>query len=213
MKITILGATGNAGSRVVTEAMFRGHEVTVVVRNSTATNKIPTGVKILTGDAGNIMDVTAFSTGQDVVISAIRPASGLESDVIPTTRTLMDGLSKTGVRLLIVGGASTLTVPDTGGKTVIEDSNYLPVSARHIGKASADQLEVCLAETRVDWVYLSPAAQFSPGERTGRYRLGTDELLVDAEGISKISMEDAAIMLLDEAEQPKHHQTRLTVAY
>jgi len=213
MKITILGATGNAGSRVVTEAMFRGHEVTVVVRNSTATNKIPTGVKILTGDAGNIMDVTAFSTGQDVVISAIRPASGLESDVIPTTRTLMDGLSKTGVRLLIVGGASTLTVPDTGGKTVIEDSNYLPVSARHIGKASADQLEVCLAETRVDWVYLSPAAQFSPGERTGKYRLGTDELLVDAEGISKISMEDAAIMLIDEAEQPKHHQTRLTVAY
>jgi putative NADH-flavin reductase len=213
MKITILGATGNAGSRVVTEALSRGHEVTAVVRNSSAANNLPSGIKVITGDASNIVDVTAFSTGQDVVISAIRPASGLESDVIPTTRTLMDGLSKTGVRLLVVGGASTLTVPGTGGKTVIEDSNYLPVTARHIGKASADQLEVCLAEIRVDWAYLSPAAQFAPGERTGKYRLGTEELLIDAEGISKISMEDAAIVLLDEAEQPKHHQTRLTVAY
>jgi putative NADH-flavin reductase len=213
MKITILGATGNAGSRVVAEAQSRGHEVTAVVRNSTVTNNLPTGIKILTGDADNIGNVTEFSAGQDVVISAIRPASGHESNVIPTTRSLMDGLAKTGVRLLVVGGAATLTVPGTGGKTVIEDSNYLPVSARHIGKASADQLEVCLAETRVDWAYLSPAAQFAPGERTGNYRLGTDELLIDAEGISRISMEDVAIVLLDEAERPKHHQTRFTVAY
>jgi len=117
------------------------------------------------------------------------------------------------VRLLVVGGAATLTVPGTDGKTVIEDSNYLPVSARHIGKASADQFEVCLAETRVDWTYLSPGAQFAPGERTGNYRLGTDELLIDAEGISKISMEDVAVVPLDEAERSKHHQTRFTVAY
>ncbi|MEH6444714.1 MAG: NAD(P)H-binding protein [Oceanospirillaceae bacterium] len=212
MKITVLGATGNAGSRVVTEALSRGHEVTAVVR-SAATKTLPAGVKVITGDASKIADVTAFSTGQDVVISAIRPASGDERDVIATTRTLMDGLSKTGARLLVVGGASTLIVPGTGGKTVIEDANYLPISARHIGKASADQLEACLAESRVDWAYLSPAAQFSPGERTGKYRMGADELLVDAQGISKISMEDAAIALLDEAEQPKHHQSRFTVGY
>ena len=213
MKITVLGATGNAGSRVVAEALSRGHEVTAVVRNSTVTNNLPPGIKILTGDAGNVEDVTEVSAGQDVVISAIRPAPGHDSDVIPTTRALMDGLAKTGVRLLVVGGAATLTVPGTDGKTVIEDSNYLPVSARHIGKASADQFEVCLAETRVDWVYLSPAAQFAPGERTGNYRLGTSELLIDAEGISKISMEDAAVVLLDEAERPRHHRTRFTVAY
>ena len=213
MKITVLGATGNSGSRVVAEALSRGHEVTAVVRNSTVTSKLPTGIKTLTGDAGNVEDVTEFSAGQDVVISAIRPPSGLESDVVPTTRSLMDGLAKTGVRLLVVGGASTLMVPGTDGKTVIEDSNYLPVSARHIGKASADQFEVCLAETRVDWAYLSPAAQFAPGKRTGNYRLGTDELLIDAEGISEISMEDVAVVLLDEAERPRHHRTRFTAAY
>jgi len=213
MKIAVLGATGNAGSRVVAEALSRGHEVTAVVRNSAMTGNLPTGIKILTGDAGNVEDVTEISAGQDVVISAIRPASGQESDVISTTRALLDGLAKTGVRLLVVGGAATLTVPGTDGKTVIEDSNYLPVIARHIGKASADQLEVCLAETRVDWAYLSPAAQFAPGERTGNYRLGTDELLIDADGISKLSMEDAAVALLDEAERPRHHQARFTAAY
>jgi putative NADH-flavin reductase len=213
MKITVLGATGNAGRRVVAEALSRGHEVTAVVQDSTVPNNLPIGIKILTGDAGNVEDVTEVSAGQDVVISAIRPPSGHESDVIPTTRSLMDGLAKTGVRLLVVGGAATLMVPGTSGKTVMEDSNYLPVSARHIGKASADQFEVCLAETRVDWAYLSPAAQFAPGERTGNYRLGTDELLIDAEGISEISMEDVALVLLDEAEKPRHHQTRFTVAY
>jgi len=213
MKITVLGAAGNAGSRVVDEALSRGHEVTAVVRNLASSNNLPAGVKVIAGDASNVEDVVRISTGQDVVISAIRPASGHESDIIPTTRSLMDGLAQTGVRLLIVGGAATLTVPGTGGKTVLEDANFLPVSARHIGKASADQLEACLAETRVDWAYLSPAAQFAPGERTGTYRLGTDELLIDAEGISKISMEDVAVVLLDEAEQPKHHRIRFTAAY
>ncbi len=116
MKITVLGATGNAGSRVVAEALSRGHEVTAVVRNSTLTNNLPTGIKVLAGDAGNVEDVTKVSAGQDVVISAIRPAPGHESDIIPTTRSLMDGLAQTGVRLLVVGGAATLTVPGTDGK-------------------------------------------------------------------------------------------------
>jgi putative NADH-flavin reductase len=213
MKITVLGATGNAGSRVVAEALLRNHQVTAVVRNSAATNNLPTGIKILTGDAGNVADVVRVSVGQDVVISAIRPTPDHESDMVPTTQSLVDDLAQTGVRLLVVGGAATLTVPGTDGKTVLEDSNYLPFFARHIGKAIAEQLDVCLAETRVDLAYLSPAAGFAPGERSGNYRLGTGELLVDAEGVSKISMEDAAVVLLDEAEKPKHHWAHFTAAY
>ena len=213
MRITVLGATGKVGSRVVTEALSRGHEVTAVVRNSTRFNDLPAAAKARAGDVDNVEDVAKVSTGQDVVISAIRPAPGNESDIIPTTRSLMAGLAQTGVRLLVVGGAATLTVPGTGGKTVIEDSNFLPVSARHIGKASADQLDVCRAETRVDWAYLSPPAQLAPGKRTGNYRLGTDELLLDPEGNSTISMEDLAVVLLDEAERPKHHRTRFTAGY
>jgi len=213
MRITVLGATGKVGSRVVAEALSRGHEVTAVVRNSTRFNDLPAAAKARAGDVDNVEDIAKVSIGQDVVVSAIRPAPGKESDIIPTTRSLMDGLAQTGVRLLVVGGAATLTVPGTDGKTVIEDPNFLPVSARHIGKASADQLDVCRAETRVDWAYLSPPAQLAPGERTGNYRLGTDELLLDPEGNSTISMEDLAVVLLDEAERPKHHRTRFTAGY
>lgn len=213
MKITVLGAAGNVGRRVVAEALSRGHEVTAVVRNSTSSNGLPVAAKIRAGDAGNVEDVAKVSDGQDVVISAIKPAPGNKSETVATTNALMEGLAQTGVRLLLVGGAATLTVPGTGGKTVIEESNFLPLSVRQVGEASADQLEACRPESRVDWAYLSPPAHLVPGERTGTYRLGADELLLDAEGNSTISIEDLAVVLLDEAEQPRHHRTRFTAAY
>jgi len=213
MKITIFGAAGNAGRRVVAEARSRGHEITAIVRNSSRPDNLPKGVKVLYGDASNVEDVASLSAGQGVVISAIRPEPDKKSETVDTNKALMDGLAQSGARLLIVGGASTLTVPDTGGKTVLEDANFLPVSARHVGQASADQLEACLGETRVDWAYLSPAAHLAPGERTGIFRLGRDELLLDAEGRSAISMEDLAVALMDEAERPTHHRTRFTAAY
>jgi putative NADH-flavin reductase len=213
MRITVLGATGNVGSRVVAEALSRGHEVTAMVRDSTRVHELPAAANTRIGDASNAEEVARLSTGQDVVISAIRPVPGNDSDNILTTQSLMDGLAQSDVRLLVVGGAATLTVPGSGGKTVVEDANYLPVSARHIGRASAIQHKTCRLETRVDWAYLSPPAQLSPGKRTGDYRLGTDQLLVDVEGKSTISMEDLAVVLVDEAERPKHHRTRFTAAY
>jgi putative NADH-flavin reductase len=213
MKITVLGAAGNVGSRVVTEALSRGHEVTAVVRDPARFHELPAAANARAGDAGNTEDVVAVSAGQDVVINATRPAPGSESGIVATTMAMTDGLARTGVRLLVVGGAASLTVPGAGGTTVIDDPNYLPAAARGVARASLDQLEVCRAEARVDWAYLSPPAQLVPGERTGNYRLGSDELLVDAEGISTISMEDLAVVLLDEAERPKHHRTRFTAAY
>ncbi len=213
MRITVFGAAGNVGSRVVAEALSRGHEVTAVVRDPARFHELPAAANARAGDAGNIEDVAEVSTGQDVVINATRPASGSESEIVATTKALMDGLARTGVRLLVGGGAASLLVPGTGGTTVIDDPNFLPASARDVAKASLDQYEVCCAEARVDWAYLCPPAQLAPGERTGNYRLGTNELLLDAEGNSTISMEDLAIVLLDEAEQPKHHRTRFTAAY
>ncbi len=213
MKITVLGAAGNVGRRVVAEALSRGHEVTAVGRNSASAKGLPVAANFRVGDAGSVEDVANVSVGQDIVISTIKPAPGNKSETVATTNALMDGLAQTGVRLLVVGGAATLTIPGTGGKTVIEDPNFLPVSARQVGQASADQLEACRLETRVDWAYLSPPAYLAPGERTGNYRLGADELLLDAEGNSMISMEDLAVVLLDEAEHPRHHRTRFTAAY
>ncbi len=213
MKITVLGARGNVGRRVVSEALERGHEVTAVVRSPAQLDDLPAAATARLGDAASADDIAELGAVTDVVINATRPTPGHEDEIVAPTRGLMDGLARTGTRLLIVGGAATLTVPGSDGKTVLEDPRYLPPEARPVAAASAAQQEVCLAETRVDWTYLSPPAQLAPGTRTGRYRVGTDELLIDAEGRSRISMEDLAVALVDKAEHPQRRRQRFTVAY
>jgi len=214
MRITVFGATGSVGHRVVTEALFRGHDVTAVTRDPARFHELHVAAKARAGDAGNVADVVELSTGQDLVIAATRPRAGSEHELVATTRSLLAGLAQTGVRLLVSGGAGSLTVPGAGDTLVVDDPNFVPPAWRDIAVACRDQLEACRGtETGVDWAYLSPPALLVPGERTGNYRLGTDELLVDAEGSSMISMEDLAVALVDEAEQARHHRTRFTVAY
>lgn len=213
MRITVFGAAGSVGSRVVTEALDRGHEVTAVVRRPDHRHD---GADVRTGDAANADDVTRLSTGQDVVIAATRPAAGREHELPATAAALLAGVARTGspgARLLLVGGAATLTVPGAGGVTVAEDPAF-PAGLRPIALACVEQLAVChAAGAGTDWTYLSPPALLEPGERTGAYRKGTDELLVDDSGRSAISMEDFAVALLDEAERPAHRRTRFTVAW
>ena len=212
MRITVFGAAGSVGSRVVAEALARGHDVTAVVRNPARVSELPAGATVRAGDAANVEDVEELSAGQDVVISATRPAPGRERELVTTTQALLAGLSRTGGSLLVVGGAATLRLPGGEGRTVVEAPDF-PPAWRDIALACAGQLEVCRAERHVDWTYLSPPALLEPGTRTGHYRLGRDELLVDDTGRSAISMEDLAVALLDEAERPRHRRTRFTVAY
>lgn len=213
MKITVLGATGNIGSRIVNEALSRGHEVTAVVRNSNQIHQLPPEVDGQIGDATNIDDIVRLSTGQDLLINATRSVTSNIEEVVKVTKTIMAGLASTGVRLLVIGGAASLSVAGANGEKVINLPQFLPPSLRPIGEASFAQYEACLLETRVDWIYLSPPANLIPGKRTGKYRLGQDELVVDTQGTSTISIEDLAVVVLDEAEKPRFHQTRFTAAY
>ncbi|MEU6823734.1 NAD(P)H-binding protein [Streptomyces atriruber] len=215
MRITVFGAAGNAGSRVVTEALSRGHEVTAVVRNQARFAELHPEATHRTGDAENPDHVAELSAGQDVVVNATRPAPGREREHPAITRSLLSGLARTdAVRLIVIGGAGSLTVPGTEGRLAIDDPRYVPAAWRHIAAASNAQYEALhTADTRVAWTYLSPSALFEPGVRTGEFRLGKDELLVDADGDSSISMEDLAVALLDEAESPAHHRARFTVGY
>ncbi|RVX41707.1 hypothetical protein EDD27_4272 [Nonomuraea polychroma] len=210
MRITIFGASGAVGSRVVAEALSRGHDVTAVVRDPARLAHTPARVRA--GDASDVEHVAALSAGQDVVISATRPAPGYEGELAITAKALLAGVARTGVRLLLVGGAAGLTVPEAGGLPLVETPDF-PPALRPIALACNEQLEVCRSDTDADWTYLSPPALLEPGERTGVYRVGGDELLVDAHGRSAISMEDFAIALLDEAELPRHRGSRFTVAY
>ncbi|MEV1021212.1 NAD(P)H-binding protein [Streptomyces sp. NPDC050264] len=213
MHITVFGAAGNVGRRVVTEALDRGHRVAAVVRDPARAGALPAAARPRTGDAADPRAVAELAAGQDLVISATRPAPGREPELAATTRALLTGLDASGVRLLLVGGAAGLTVPGTGGTTVLDAPDF-PASWRPIALACNEQLDVCRTTGHdVDWAYLSPAALLEPGKRTGRYRLGTDELVVDAAGVSALSLEDLAVVLLDEAERPKHHRARFTAAY
>ncbi|MFE6159330.1 NAD(P)-dependent oxidoreductase [Streptomyces sp. NPDC056486] len=215
MRITVFGAAGNVGSRVVAEALTRGHDVTAVVRDPARFGELHPGAAHRTGDAGAPEQVAELSAGQDLVVNATRPAPGREAEHAAISRALLAGLARVdGVRLMVVGGAGSLTVPGTGGTLAIDDPAYVPTAWRHIAEASNAQYDaVRTADTDVDWTYVSPSALLEPGVRTGAYRLGADELIVDADGNSAISMEDLAVALLDEAERPKHHRTRFTAGY
>lgn len=212
MRIIVFGAAGQVGTRVVTEALARGHEVGAVVRSAERVADIPKGAAAYIGDARNPQHVTALSAGHDVVVTATRPKQGQENELVMTARALLAGLAETGRRLFAVGGAASLAVPG-GGALVVDDPRFVPAPWRAIARACREQFDVYSAETGVDWTYLSPPALLQPGERTGTYRLGRDELLVDEDGTSAISVEDLAVAVLDEIEQPAHRRSRFTVAY
>ncbi|WP_129841942.1 NAD(P)H-binding protein [Streptomyces sp. RFCAC02] len=201
MRIAVIGASGESGSRIVAEALRRRHDVTPLTHRS--------------GDVTDPAAVARPAAGQDVVIAATRPAPGAESDHAVAARALLRGLAGTGARLLVVGGAGSLTVPGTDGRRlVVDDPRYVGAAWRAIALASGAQFDVFrTTPTDVDWTYLSPPAMLAPGERTGRYTTGGDELLTDAAGRSAISMEDLAVALLDEAETPRHRRARFTVAH
>lgn len=212
MHITVFGAAGTAGSRIVHEALSRGHEVTAVGRGAERPNTLPAAANFRASDATDPDRVKDVTAGSDVVISATRPRAGREYEMADVAAALLEGLRNTGIRLLVVGCAGDLIVPGTGS-TVMQMPDF-PPDWRPIALACHAQREVFRrAATDVDWTYLSPPALLEPGERRGSYRTGLDELLSDSTGTSRISMEDLAVALLDEAENPRHARTRFTVAY
>lgn len=213
MRITVFGAAGNVSKRVIDEALSRGHEVTAVVRSASRFDEINPLAKTELGDASKVEDVIRLSEGQDLVVSATRPAQGSESDLITITHSLLAGLAQSGTRLLLVGGAASLTVPNSNDTLVVNDPNFVGPAWLDIALACLEQYNVCAANTEVDWTYMSPPALILPGERTANFRVGNDELLIDEQGNSKISLEDFAVALIDEAEQPKQLRRRFTVAY
>lgn len=211
MRITVFGAGGSVGSRVVAEAVQRGHEVTAVARDPARARDLPELAVVRQGDATDVEQVARLAAGQDVVVGATRPAPGREHELVAAARALLAGTRQAGTRLILVGGAATLTVPATGA-LVVDDPELVTEEWRAIALACADQHEACRADDGADWTYLSPPAVLAPGTRTGSYRRGRDELLVDADGRSAISIEDFALALLDEAEHPRHLRARFTVA-
>ncbi|MFE5870046.1 NAD(P)-dependent oxidoreductase [Streptomyces roseifaciens] len=201
VKITVLGATGMAGSRIVEEALTRGHAVTAVARRHDEQAPARDGLQRVTADVTG--PVPALEAA-DVVVSALPARVALPLLPELTARAA-------GRRLLFVGGAGSLRLPS--GERVIDQPGFReewkPEASAHV-----DLLDALRALPQdVDWTFLSPSALFLPGERTGTFRLGGDDLLADTDGTSRISAEDYAAALLDEIETPQHRRRRFTVGY
>ncbi|MGZ9707419.1 NAD(P)-dependent oxidoreductase [Pseudomonas sp. GNP013] len=202
-KIAIIGATGRAGSQLLEEALRRGHSVVAIARNTEKLAAQP-GVTVKRVDALDAQALQQAISGSDLVISAAHFATLPASAVIGPVK-------QAGVhRLLVVGGAGSLLLPD-GGRVI--DSAGFPEEYRAEASAGAEFLEALRQEKELDWTFLSPSAEFVESARTGTFRLGQDELLVSAEGRSWISFADYAIALIDEAETPRHSRQRFTVGY
>lgn len=202
MEVVLIGATGRVGSRLANELLSRGHIITGIALHNPP--EIPAGLKMLAADATNPDLLAPCLVNHDAVISAFRFVT---SDV----DALIAAVKQAGVkRLLVVGGAGSLEVAP--GKALMDTVGF-PDAFKAEAKAGARFLERLKEERDLDWTFLSPSADFAPGKRTGRFRLGHDQLLIDAAGKSHISMEDFAIAMADELEKPAHSRQRFTVGY
>ncbi|MCD9028429.1 NAD(P)-dependent oxidoreductase [Luteimonas sp. BDR2-5] len=202
MRIALIGASGNAGSRILEELSDRGHRVTAIARHPDRIARLP-GVTAVQGDVFDPAGLAPLLKGHDAVISAVHFSA---SD----PRALINTVKASGVpRYLVVGGAGSLEVAP--GVTLLDTPEF-PAEYRAEAEAGARFLALLRAEQELDWAFLSPSALFVPGERTGRFRLGQDQLLQGEKG-SVISFEDYAVALVDELEHPAHPRQRFTVGY
>jgi hypothetical protein len=211
MNVVLIGATGMIGSRILKELLSRGHHVKALMRNPAKLAPQP-NLDVVEGNIFRAADVAQAAAGADAVISAYGPGTDRDGAgrLLDAMEGLMTGLARAGVRrVIVVGGAGSLFVAP--GLQLVDAPNF-PAAWKAIALAHREALEL-LRKSDLDWTYLSPAAEIAPGERTGKFRLGEDDLLTDASGHSRISAEDFAIALVDELEQGKHIRKRFTVAY
>ena len=213
--VLLIGATGFVGSAVLNELVSRGNKVTAVVRNieKLAKSDLVDAVK---EDVANVDAIAKLAEGKDAIISAYNPGwtnpdiATLISENYPK---ILEAAKKSGVeRLLIVGGAGTLFCAP--GLRVV-DSGAIPEEIIGGVRPLGDfYLNTLMNENDIDWVFFSPAGVFDQqGKKTGNYRLGKDDLIVDAEGNSHISVQDYADAMVNELEKPAHHKERFTIGY
>lgn len=213
--VLLIGATGFVGSAVLNELVSRGHKVTAVARNIEKVAKSEL-LDVVKENVANVDAIAKLADGKDAIISAYNPGwtnpdiATLISENYPK---ILSAAKKSGVkRLLIVGGAGTLFCAP--GLRVV-DSGAIPEEIMGGVRPLGDfYLNTLMNEKDIDWVFFSPAGVFDQqGKKTGNYRLGKDDLIVDAEGNSHISVQDYADAMVNELEKPAHHKERFTIGY
>jgi uncharacterized protein len=233
MQIGVIGATGILGSRVVSEALSRGHQVTAFSRDASQIQDSRASIIWKSLDATDAAGIAAALPGLDVLISGFSPGNTARDPADAVARAIADPAvyarvatalltavqSRPRLRLIVIGGAASLEVRPglvfTDSRDLIDqalDQFGLPREYAAVMHGHGDALNLFRASNRL-WTYFSPAVEIAPGERTGRFRIGGDQPVMDAGGRSRISAEDAAVALIDEAELPRFVQRRFTIGY
>ena len=212
MNLVVIGASGFIGSALLQESLDRGHEVTAVV---TKPEKVQphAHLKVVACDVHNTAELAKVLTGHEVVLSAFsgHAQTDVQGYYEKGMQSILAASKEAGVkRLLVVGGAGSLQVGP--GQLLIETDGF-PDEYQPTAQGAYTALRWLREEKELDWTMLSPAAEIFPGEKTGRFRLGTEQLVQDAEGKSRISTGDYALAMLDELEKPAHSRQRFTLAY
>ena len=217
MKIAIIGASGFVGKALTAEALNRGHEVTAIARNP---EKIDVDHPSLHKAGLDILDVAKAAdtfAGHEVVLSAFNPGwsnPNIYDDFLAGAKSIQQATKQSGVkRLIVIGGGGSLYVAE-GLQAV--DTEHFPAEFKSGALAARDYLNIIKEEKDLDWVFFSPAFEMHPGitdGRTGNYRLGKDQPVFDDNQRSRLSVEDLAVVILDEIEKQNHHQERFTAAY
>ncbi|MCW5695107.1 MAG: NAD(P)H-binding protein [Bauldia sp.] len=219
MSIAVFGATGNIGSKIKDEALRRGIRVTAVVTDYSRLAP-QSNLTIVEGDIYEPEDVAKIASGHDAVVSAFSPGlTRIPLDEAPgliarAHRSLFAGVRRAGVRLIVVGGVGSLKSPE--GVDVVDSAKYAELGDDHLGhtRKNREILRGLIADGNdFEWTYVSPPYNIVPGERTGKFRLGTDQLLQDETGDSRISQEDFAVAIIDELTNRDFVRRRFTVAY
>jgi uncharacterized protein len=214
VRIAIVGATGFVGERLVQEALRRGHEVTAITRSP---GKLPKESRLrpVSADVNDVPALTDAFKGQDAVIHAYAPPRSDSTDARieqqrKGTKSIIAALKAASVkRFLAVGGAGTSEIAPG---VALMDSYLFPKAYEGGARSTAVIKELLKEEPDLDWAYLCPPHFLESGERTGRYRLGQDNLIIELEtGRSHISTADYAVAMIDELETPKHSHQRFTV--
>ncbi|MGH2565326.1 MAG: NAD(P)-dependent oxidoreductase [Ginsengibacter sp.] len=217
MKIALIGASGFVGSAILNEALNREHKVTAIVRNPLNIKIENSNLTIIKADVFKDDEVVKAVKGNDVVISAYNSGwsnPDIYKEFIKGSQSIEAGVKKSGIkRLIVVGGAGSLYLPDG---TQIVDSAQFPAEWKEGAKASRDYLNILKKEKDIEWTFLSPALEMhhgTSGVRRVYYKTGLENPVFDENGRSVISVEDIAVAIIDEVENPKHIRKRFTVAY
>ena len=220
LKIIVYGSTGRVGSRVVNEALNRGHEVTAVSRDPARIKQRNDKLSAVKGDILESESIVRLVADQDVVVVSVRGSVDGSKDPAQTVQRVaaeilvgvLRNMGESAPRLIYVGGAGSLEIKP-GVLYVDKLPIFVPRSIRQEVQGHVLTLEYLRTVEDVRWTYISPAKKFRPGKRTGIYRIGGDQMLFNKKGKNEISMEDFAVALIDEAENSEHLRERFSAAY